>query len=226
MANPNYSLFLIIFFVFIFFTFIMPKIDLYNKKYIDNIIPLITNIPINNNNFNNPISMPYYTQPSNIVSTLPSDQILPSDQSLSPINIVPTLPPNQTSPLSNNPNILESHIDNVPIGTISTFISPTEYSNIVNEQTHSLPQANPMPVDNYKIIEHLNNTIPNNMKIDLNPCSQSCCKQTQWLPPFINNNISSEYIGSNFSCNFGNGSGCVCFTKENSKFLENRGNLN
>ena len=219
MANPNYSLFLIIFFVFIFFTFIMPKIDLYNKKYIDNIIPLITNTPINNNNFNNAtLTMPYYTEPSN--------QTLPYDQSLSPINIVPTLPPNQT--LSNNPNILDSHIDNVPIGTISTFISPTEYSNIVNEQTHSLPQANPMPVDNYKIIEHLDNIIPNNMKIDLNPCSQSCCKQTQWLPPFINNNnnISSEYIGSNFSCNLGNGSGCVCFTKENSKFLENRGNLN
>lgn len=172
MANPNYSLFLIIFFIFIFFTFIMPKIDLYNKKHIDNIIPLITNTPIN------------------IVNTAIYDQI--STQTLSPI---------QTMPILNN-NI----------------------ESVINKQ-HDLPQPNPIPIDNYNTIEHLDNTFSNNMKLDLNSCSQSCCKHTQWLPPFINNNnnISSEYIGSNFSCNLGNGSGCVCYTQKNSNFLENHG---
>lgn len=223
MANANYSLFLIIFFIFIFFTFIMPKIDLYNKKYIDNIIPLITNTSTQTHTLSP-------TQPTSyITQTLPSTQTLSPIQSLPVLNsninsdptqttsyITQTLPPIQTLP------VLNSNIKSDPIGSISTFITRPDYSNIINER--DLPQPNPIPIDNFKTIEHLDNTFPDNMKLDLNSCSQSCCKHTQWLPPFINNNNNtSEYIGSNFSCNLGNGSGCVCYTQKNSNFLGNRG---
>lgn len=68
-------------------------------------------------------------------------------------------------------------------------------------------------------------------KIDTNKCAKSCCKYTQWqLPPELRQtDVSPEelekYIPSNFSCNFGsnNGSGCVCYTKEDSEYLTNKG---
>ena len=80
---------------------------------------------------------------------------------------------------------------------------------------------------------NLNNLEDNNLyKIDKNICSSQCCKFTQWPVPFNtsdpNNTIDfSKYIGSNFSCNYGNtGGGCVCYTKENYNYLANHGQTN
>lgn len=66
-------------------------------------------------------------------------------------------------------------------------------------------------------------------KIDTNLCSRQCCKHTQW--PVDHNlhekNIPEEqlknYVPTNFSCNFGSGSGCLCVSKEQYNYLSNRG---
>jgi hypothetical protein len=88
-------------------------------------------------------------------------------------------------------------------------------------------------IDNKKFKEHLENVLDNGppVKIDTNKCAKSCCLRTEWaLPPELqSNDVSKEelknYIPSNFSCNFGskNGSGCVCYTKEDANYLTNKG---
>lgn len=66
-------------------------------------------------------------------------------------------------------------------------------------------------------------------QIDKNICSKQCCKHVQWPVPhdIISNDISQEqlsnYIGTNFSCNYGEGSGCLCVTKEEFNYLAGRG---
>ncbi len=80
--------------------------------------------------------------------------------------------------------------------------------------------------------ENLTNVGSNDqiVKIDQNLCSRQCCKQTQWPLPEelktkdIPEEKLSNYVGSNFSCNYGNGSGCLCVSKENINYLSNRGN--
>lgn len=62
-------------------------------------------------------------------------------------------------------------------------------------------------------------------KFDQNICSQQCCNQSQWPVehmPKIEEEMS-KYVGSNFSCNFGSGSGCLCVTKDDFNYLANRG---
>ena len=67
-------------------------------------------------------------------------------------------------------------------------------------------------------------------KIDLNKCSRQCCSQTQWpLPQELQVNDmtpeeASKYMPNNFSCNFGESSGCLCLTKDNYNYLSSRGN--
>jgi len=66
-------------------------------------------------------------------------------------------------------------------------------------------------------------------KLDMNMCSKQCCKFTQWPIPgdAMNGPIPKEqldkYIGSNYSCNFGSGSGCLCVSKEDLEPVINRG---
>jgi hypothetical protein len=66
-------------------------------------------------------------------------------------------------------------------------------------------------------------------KIDTNKCSRDCCGLAQWPVPseLLSNNISSEelknYIPSNFSCNLGANSGCVCLTQNDYNYLSNHG---
>ena len=65
--------------------------------------------------------------------------------------------------------------------------------------------------------------------IDQNMCSKQCCKFSQWPVPngLVENTMTEDqmkdYIGSNMSCNFGSGSGCVCFSKNDFETLANRG---
>jgi hypothetical protein len=66
-------------------------------------------------------------------------------------------------------------------------------------------------------------------KIDLNKCSRQCCAQTQYLPQQLQvydmtKEEAANYIPNNLSCNFGNGSGCLCMTKNNFNYLSSRGN--
>jgi hypothetical protein len=82
---------------------------------------------------------------------------------------------------------------------------------------------------NIKVMEGLANTnsIP---KLDTNLCSKQCCKHVQWPVPIdmkvgdIPEKDLAKYIPTNFSCNFGKGSGCVCATKSDFDYLANRGN--
>lgn len=62
------------------------------------------------------------------------------------------------------------------------------------------------------------------VKVDTNRCSKQCCKFTQWpVPHDVKQEGVDNNVGSNFSCNFGQGSGCVCMTKSDVDFLSNRG---
>lgn len=81
---------------------------------------------------------------------------------------------------------------------------------------------------------HNDNTIINNMnnksqRIDLKPCSKQCCKFVQWPVPFntknpiVSDDTLNNYIGSNLSCNLGDGGGCVCITKDDYNYLSNHG---
>lgn len=71
--------------------------------------------------------------------------------------------------------------------------------------------------------------VNNTMKIDNNVCSKQCCKHVQWPVPneLKTNDMSAtdanNYISSNFFCNNGKGSGCLCVTKENLNTLVTRG---
>ena len=71
--------------------------------------------------------------------------------------------------------------------------------------------------------ENLNN-INQLRKLDLNKCSQDCCKHVQWpLPTDIRSkNVDENLIGSNLTCNFGSGSGCLCVTKDDFNYLASR----
>jgi hypothetical protein len=68
------------------------------------------------------------------------------------------------------------------------------------------------------------------VKIDTNKCSTSCCGLNQWpipnelLDPSISQDELKKYIPSNFGCTSGEYKGCVCFTQENSNYLNNHGN--
>ena len=71
----------------------------------------------------------------------------------------------------------------------------------------------------------ITNSEYNKFKLDLQPCSYNCCKHIQWpLPKELDkNNPNNDYISSNFFCNNGKGSGCVCLNKNNLNFLSNKG---
>lgn len=77
-----------------------------------------------------------------------------------------------------------------------------------------------------------NSKLDNLPRIDKNICSKQCCKFIQWPVPFNTRNpvISDEtlnkYIGSNLSCNLGEGGGCVCVTKDDYNYLANHGQNN
>ena len=89
--------------------------------------------------------------------------------------------------------------------------------NTTNEEQNQIP--------NKETFE--NNVLP--VKIDTNKCSRDCCGLAQWPVPseLLSNNISSEelknYIPSNFSCNLGANSGCVCLTQNDYNYLSNHG---
>jgi hypothetical protein len=59
--------------------------------------------------------------------------------------------------------------------------------------------------------------------IDTKKCSKDCCNFTQYPVPHMKP-INNEYVGSNFFCNLGSGSGCPCIKKEDIKLLTLRGN--
>lgn len=67
------------------------------------------------------------------------------------------------------------------------------------------------------------------VKIDLNRCSRQCCLHTQWPVPFdlkdkdMPDEELKNYVSTNFSCNGGEKSGCVCVSKNDFDYLSNRG---
>jgi hypothetical protein len=81
----------------------------------------------------------------------------------------------------------------------------------------------PMLDSNLNKTEGLDNT-DNIKKLDLNMCSQLCCNQTQWpVAHMPKNEKTKDFVGSNLSCNFGRGSGCLCVKKEDMNYLTDRG---
>jgi len=63
-------------------------------------------------------------------------------------------------------------------------------------------------------------------KTDLNQCSRSCCKHSQWPVPHmkLGNQIKDDNVSTNLMCNHGQGGGCVCVSKNNYNYLTSRGN--
>jgi hypothetical protein len=80
-----------------------------------------------------------------------------------------------------------------------------------------------------KIKEKLENTNTRLTQIDKLICSKQCCKHTQWPVPKdmlthdMTDELAANFIGTNMSCNLGNGSGCVCATKDDFDYLATRG---
>lgn len=60
-----------------------------------------------------------------------------------------------------------------------------------------------------------------------NLCDKSCCMPQYPLPFNLEDNgilAGGDYVGSNYTCNNSwQSAGCVCMTKEQKEFLENRG---
>ena len=68
-------------------------------------------------------------------------------------------------------------------------------------------------------------------KLDNLKCSHQCCKHTQWPVPFdpvsedskiLTDAQVDKVIGNNFSCNVGDGSGCLCVEQKDFDVLSNR----
>lgn len=75
---------------------------------------------------------------------------------------------------------------------------------------------------NINIQEKLNNVENNDIKkIDQNICSKSCCNYNQYGK---NDKKDNKYVSSNFFCNYGQGSGCLCVSKDDLNYLSSRGN--
>ena len=132
-----------------------------------------------------------------------------------------------------NPTTNPSNIIIEPSTNSNTNINPTTNpSNIIIEPS-SNPTTNIEKLDNifdsFNEIENFDDTkidmndnsyIP---KIDMNKCDKSCCRHSQWMPSYMTLNPDKKYIGSNYSCNRGEGSGCLCVTQNDLDFLTKRG---
>lgn len=82
----------------------------------------------------------------------------------------------------------------------------------------------------YGDFDILNDGANGNMGLGFNMCSKSCCS-TQYPPPFglpvdpLVCGSKKEYLPSIYTCNNGwQDSGCLCITKEQTAFLNSRGN--
>jgi hypothetical protein len=78
--------------------------------------------------------------------------------------------------------------------------------------------------------DYMTNTLSEPLKVSEKICSESCCNYTQWTPlnpdlQMYAHNPNSPYVPSNYTCNQGNntGRGCPCLTKEDYKYLTNKG---
>jgi hypothetical protein len=75
--------------------------------------------------------------------------------------------------------------------------------------------------------ENFDNMIVN--QIDKKFCSKQCCKHVQWPVTFntknpkLSDTLLDDFIGTNFTCNGGDGGGCVCIKKEDYEYLSNHG---
>uniref|UniRef100_A0A6C0H845 Uncharacterized protein n=1 Tax=viral metagenome TaxID=1070528 RepID=A0A6C0H845_9ZZZZ len=76
-------------------------------------------------------------------------------------------------------------------------------------------------INNLEGLDNINNIYYELNKIDLNKCSKDCCNFTEWPIPHIQKVNNS--IPTNYSCNLGNGSGCVCINELNINNLTHRG---
>ena len=86
-----------------------------------------------------------------------------------------------------------------------------------------------------KIKEKLENVSQRKLvKVDKLRCSKHCCSQTQWKLPSelmpksdADKELVKNTVSSNFSCNLGQNTGCVCIKKDEINYLTTRGgNLN
>jgi hypothetical protein len=78
---------------------------------------------------------------------------------------------------------------------------------------------------NYEKMENVNNN-DNIVKLDLNKCSLDCCAFNQYKSKELPDNTketSKLYVPTNFTCDRGNGRGCVCVTQDEFDYISNRG---
>lgn len=107
-----------------------------------------------------------------------------------------------------------------------TYSSTSTYSTVVPTKTETPQTLTDMRC---KTKPKYNSIV----KYDTNLCSKKCCNFYEWQKPYnlkekgmtpeIESYIKDKYIGTNMSCNFGSGSGCLCVDKKQFNYLMTRG---
>ena len=237
---------LIIFIIIMFYLFILPIINKHynntDNELIENFMSLITDKSNNSykqsiNNIVNPI-----------LTSNPINNIINPIITLNPVNITqstnPIQPLNNTNPIQplNNTNKIQPLNNTNKIQPLNKIIKPlnkidnynfVDYNNNLL-QTNSILPNNSLPIN-------INAILPDNAKMDTQFCSMACCGLNQWTPLMDPNygpitqdlnsdlgqwiqQVPSNYVGSNFSCNNGNkGNGCVCVPKTLYNILSTHG---
>ena len=110
---------------------------------------------------------------------------------------------------------------------VNTEIEKTPLVGLPNEFIPAWGDDSPYKYGDFDI---LNDGANGNMGMGFNMCSKSCCS-TQYPPPFglpvdpLVCGSKKEFLPSSYTCNNGwQDSGCLCMSKEQSEFLNSRGN--
>jgi len=129
--------------------------------------------------------------------------------------------------------------NNMPVNPAPTSVDPKSYqpnlSNaIANSPFQSLPNTVLPPwgqnPNDYGHVDILDDGMNGNAGLNFNLCSKSCCSP-QYPTPFpmpadpLVCSSEQEFVPTSYTCNNAwQDSGCLCMTKQQALFLNNRGN--
>jgi hypothetical protein len=114
------------------------------------------------------------------------------------------------------------------------LMQPQISEQVIDDNFIPLPQNADYPwnknTGNYGETDILDDGAMGNLSTSFNMCSKSCCS-SQWPVPFSLTPddfvlmSDKEFVASPYTCNNGwQDAGCLCLTKEQSRFLRHRGN--
>jgi len=78
-------------------------------------------------------------------------------------------------------------------------------------------------------VPYMGSSLSNDLKVDIAPCSVSCCQPIGYTPYPITDDprVGDNYMPTNFTCSGtaldDNGAGCSCLSKELYDYLGSRG---